>query len=649
MARKPENIDEFPRVATLKKRGKIYEAEAAFGSENSVFVGRKALHGARPGDLVVLKPAGRGRGEVVRSLGKASALAAIMEGIMAWFQFPRGFSPQALDEAAGRARLAEKEDARRRDLTDLATVTIDPDEARDFDDAISLEGSAPGKLTLYVHIADVSYYVSAGSAVDREAAKKSNSVYLPVLVEPMLPPVYSSDTCSLRPGVPRKTVTVEMVFAAGWQSDGGDREAGGDFPPHDGAGKNKRPAGRKRFRPEDGAKGESPVLKEVRFYRSLIRSRRRLTYNEVDDFFNAAGSAAAPGGAGLTGAGAPTENGNPGGEAFPAEIRRLLLEAQRLAGALRRTRHQRGALNISTFEPEFRLSPGGEILSARPRPESESHSLIEEFMIAANEAVAGFLEARQNNCVYRVHEEPDAAAVEALFDTLEDLEIPTPSFSLKTGSPAKAAEAVRELVKSLPRLLKEQQRSRSAFGEIVLRSLKQARYLEENLGHFGLASPAYLHFTSPIRRYPDLVVHRALLQELRLDVNAGKGACLNPAEVAESSSEAERRAAAAEHLGDDVALAFLLDRLLFEEGWDRQFVGEIISVIPSGLFVRFEQIYEGYLPARNLWGDYFAISEKGGSLVGRRHGRTWRLGDVINVRVVRIDKLKGKVELEPAR
>lgn len=649
MTRKPENIDEFPRVATLKKRGKIYEAEAAFGSENSVFVGRKALHGARPGDLVVLKPAGRGRGEVVRSLGKASSLATIMEGIMAWFQFPRGFSPKALDEAAGRARLAEKEDARRRDLTNLATVTIDPDEARDFDDAISLEGSAPGKLALYVHIADVSYYVRAGSAVDREAAKKSNSVYLPVLVEPMLPPVYSSDTCSLRPGVPRKTVTVEMVFAAGWPSDGGDGEAGGVFPLQDRAGKNKRPADRKRFRPEDGAKVESPVLKEVRFYRSLIRSRRRLTYNEVDDFFNAAGSAAAPGGAGLTGAGAPTENGNPGGEAFPAEIRRLLLEAQRLAGALRKSRHQRGALNISTFEPEFRLSPGGEILSARPRPESESHSLIEEFMIAANEAVAGFLEARQNDCVYRVHEEPDAAAVDALFDTLEDLEIPTPPFSLKTGSPAKAAEAVRELVKSLPRLLKEQQRSRSAFGEIVLRSLKQARYLEENLGHFGLASPAYLHFTSPIRRYPDLVVHRALLQELRLDVNAGKGACLNPAEVAESSSEAERRAAAAEHLGDDVALAFLLDRLLFEEGWDRQFVGEIISVIPSGLFVRFEQIYEGYLPARSLWGDYFAISEKGGSLVGRRRGRTWRLGDVINVRVVRIDKLKGKVELEPVR
>ncbi len=647
MARKPENLNEFPRVATLKKRGKIYEAEAAFGSENSVFIGRKALHGARPGDLVVLRPAGRGRGEVARSLGKASSLATIMEGIMAWFQFPRGFSSKALDEAVGRARLAEKKDARRCDLTNLATVTIDPDEARDYDDAISLEGSAPGELTLYVHIADVSYYVSAGSAVDREAAKKSNSVYLPVLVEPMLPPVYSSDACSLRPGVPRKTVTVEMVFAGG-QPDGGDREAGGDFAPHDGSGRKERPAGRNRFRPENGAKGEPPVLKEVRFYRSLIRSRRRLTYNEVDDFFKAAGSAAAPG-AGLAGAGAPTENENPGREAFPAEIRRLLLEARRLAGVLKRTRHQRGALNISTFEPEFRLSPDGEILSARPRPESESHSLIEEFMIAANEAVAGFLESRQNDCVYRVHEDPDAAAVDALFDTLEDLGIPTPSFSLKTGSPAKAAEAVRELVKSLPRLLKEQQRSRSAFGEIVLRSLKQARYLEENLGHFGLASPAYLHFTSPIRRYPDLVVHRALLRELHHDGAGKSSACPNPAEVAESSSEAERRAAAAEHLGDDVALAFLLDRLLFEEGWDRQFAGEIISVIPSGLFIRFEQIYEGYLPARSLWGDYFAISEKGGSLVGRRRGRTWRLGDVINVRVVRIDKLRGKVELEPVR
>ena len=582
------DTEEFPRVAVLRKRGKLFEAEAAFGDAIRVFVGRKSLGGARSGELVLLKPAGRGRGEVVRSLGKADSLPAIMAAILIWFQVPRGFSQRALAEAEAVEALAGQPDAGRRDLTHLISVTIDPDEARDFDDAVSLEeGPAAGEMTLHVHIADVSYFVKPGSAIDRQAERKAVSVYLPAAVEPMLPAQLSSDLCSLRPDAERKCVSVEMVFG---------------------------------FRD-----GDEPELRRTSFHRSLIRSRRRLTYNEVDDHFQQAG-------------GAP---------ALPAEIAALLDRSRGLAAALREARHARGALAISTFEPEFRLSETGEIVGARPRPESESHALIEEFMIAANEAVASFLERRQADCIYRVHENPDPNAVDALFDMLEDLGIPTPSFSLAHSTPRQAGEAVRELLKSLPRALSEQQRSRSAFGEIVLRSLKQARYLEKNLGHFGLASPAYLHFTSPIRRYPDLMTHRALLKELHLeDFSCDR---LTLAGIAEQSSEWERRAAAAEHLGDDVALAFLLDRLLFERGWDWRFSGEIVSVIPSGVFVRFESIYEGYLPARNLRGDYFAISDKGGSLVGRRHGRTWRLGDSISVRVVRIDKLRGKVELEPAR
>lgn len=627
------SIAEFPRVAVLAKRGKFYQADAAFGDENSVFVSRKLVHGAKPGELVILKPAGRGRGEVVRRLGKADSLPAIMEGIFTWYGVPRGFSQQALVEAEERAALAEKNDASRRDLTSLASFTIDPDEARDFDDAISLvDGPGEGELTLFVHIADVSYFVPAGSTLDREAARKAVSVYLPLAVEPMLPEVLSSDACSLRPNANRKCITVEMVF-------------GGCSPSHPSP-----------IPPE-------PVLKRSSFYRSLIRSCCRLSYNQVDDYFQSAGNQAvetrhgeerhhgAPlqqhRGAPLTSP-LPSGDGQPenGYNNIPSHIGNLLNRCRDLAAALRAARYRRGALAISTFEPEFRLSKDGDILSARPRPESESHALIEEFMIAANETVARFLERRQSNCIYRVHEEPDAAAVDALFDMLEDLGIPTPPFSLKTGTPEKAGRAIRELLQSLPKLLRQQQRSYSAFSEIVLRSLKQARYLEDNLGHYGLASSAYLHFTSPIRRYPDLAVHRALLKELHLEDYTYSR--IDLAEIAQKSSEAERRAAMVEHAGDDVALAYLLDRKLFREGWDRCFEGEIISVISSGLFVRFEHVFEGYVPARCLQGDYFVITDTGGALVGRRSGRTWRLGDKINVRVVKIDKLRGKAELEPA-
>ncbi len=609
----PETRPAGPMVALITKHGKIYRADPLFGDQKEIFVGHKALNGARPGELVVLRPDGRGRGQVTRRLGKAGSPKVLMEGVLTFYQVPRGFSPAALEEAGAQSALAGQSDEDRHDLTDLFSFTVDPDEARDYDDAISLvDGPGPGEITLYVHIADVSYFVPAGSVIDREAARKSVSVYLPVAVEPMLPQLLSNDVCSLRPGEDRKCVTAEMVYE--W--DGAEREAA-----------------------ESNGPGSSPakmVPKKVRFYRSLIRSRRRLTYNEVDDFFE--------GSAGIDASAGQAESA---GQAANDDLGAKLEQCRRFSAALRDARHARGALAIHTFEPEFRLDENGNVIGVRPRPQSESHALIEEFMIAANEAVARFLERKQGNCIYRVHEEPDAAAVESLFDLLDDLGIPVPAFSLAKGTPQQAGGAIRDLLRSLPAVLTEQQRGRSVFGEIVLRSLKQARYLEGNLGHFGLASAAYLHFTSPIRRYPDLVVHRALLRELHLeDFSCNR---IELAEVALQCSENERRAALAERTGDDIVLAFLLDRLLYEEGWDRIFEGEVVSLIPSGLFVRFEDCYEGYVPARSLRGDFYVLSDKGSALVGRRSGRPYRLGDRMNVRVVRIDKLRGKVELEPAR
>jgi ribonuclease R len=618
-SRLPKSAAAGTYVALMEKRGKVYEAQSAFGDEEAVFVGRKSLGDARDGDLVLLRSDGRGRGEVIRVIGKSRHLPAIMEAILAHYRVPRGFSPAGLAEANAAAERALAHDESRHDLTGMDSITIDPDEARDYDDAITLQaGPGDGETTLFVHIADVSYYIRDGSILDAEARKKSCSVYMPVAVEPMLPEILSSDVCSLRPDTERKCVTTEMIFDWPLKSDSeeesGNREKGGR-----GA---KKGRGAKD---EKGAEAEPPPLlpKKVRFYRSVIRSRRRLTYNEVDDLFEDA-----------------VHLGD-------EQIEQLLGQCRAFARDLRAARHARGALNIETFEPEFRLDENGEVIGVRPRPESESHALIEEFMIAANEAVARFLERKDSSCIYRIHEEPDAQAVDALFDLLEDLGVATPSFSLAKGTPQAAGEAIRQMLKSLPTVLSEKQKSASVFGEIVLRSLKQAIYLEENLGHFGLASPAYLHFTSPIRRYPDLVVHRALMRELGIeDLSCDR---VQVAETARISSDNERRAALVERKADDVVLAFLLDRVLFESGWDRVFAGEIVSVIPSGLFIRFERTFEGYVPARKLWGDYFAISDKGSALVGRRKGRPFRLGDSMNVRVTRIDKLRGKVELEPAK
>jgi ribonuclease R len=270
--------------------------------------------------------------------------------------------------------------------------------------------------------------------------------------------------------------------------------------------------------------------------------------------------------------------------------------------------------------------------------------LVEELMIHANEAVAGLLAGRRRETLFRVHERPEPQAVELLLAKLADLAVPTPPVP-DDLSPADAARIASEASDSVSDYIAKSGRGREAFPSLVLRALKQARYDPRNLGHSGLASPAYCHFTSPIRRYPDLVVHRTLLREL--------GAADDPApddlgELAEHTSSREREAANIEYQADAICLAWLLDAELYERGWDEPFEGEIIGAIGSGLFARFGEVFEGFLPARRLGGDYFELNDLGTALVGRRGGGTFRLGDPLAVKVESIDKPQGKVALLPA-
>ena len=555
-------------VCELARRGKLLVGEPYFEGGAPVVLDRKGAGDASPGDLAVVAVPGRGRSRIHTVLGPASRIDAVLEGLL-WHEGVRR-------KHAPTPPLSSEEEADRVDLRELFAFTIDPEEAKDFDDALSLRREGDG-VRAWVHIADVSAHVPAGSPLDDDASERGFSVYVPGRVEPMLPEELSADLCSLRPHVERRCVTVEIPFGA-------------DLVPG-----------------------------EASFYRSVIRSRERLTYGHAQAILAARERA---------------------GEELAATLRL----AHEVTEALRRRRYGRGALRIETGEISFAFDGEGGVERAWIEEEPLAHMLVEELMIAANEAVAGLLAGRGREALYRVHERPDPQSVELLLAKLAELEVPTPSAPDQL-TPAEAAGFAARASASVGRYAQQSGRGEEAFPALVLRALKQARYDPRNLGHSGLASRAYCHFTSPIRRYPDLVCHRALLRELGvLDVELPE----DLPELAEWTSVREREAAQLEYRADELCLAWLLERRLFETGWDATFEGEIVGAIGSGVFVRFDGVFEGYVPARRLPGDYFELNPLGTALVGRRTGSAYRLGDPIEVRVQEVRRWEGKVELAPA-
>ncbi|HEY3830344.1 MAG TPA: RNB domain-containing ribonuclease [Solirubrobacteraceae bacterium] len=635
-------------VAVLEKRGRFWAAEPLFGMPQDAQggpprrrAGRIALGArlagegaarARVGDLVLVGPARSARGgrgdarrpgrgghpgaaTILRVIGRPDVARDTIEGLMLHRGLARRFDPAIEHEARSAARergLGQRgRDAAppRRDLRELATFTIDPPSARDFDDAISAERiGEEGRIRIWVHIADVSAYVLAGSPLDREARRRGTSVYVPGAVEPMLPQALSGDACSLVPGQDRAAVTVELEL--------------------------------------DGAQ-----IQRVAFHRSVIRSDERLDYERVDRIFAGRERAAEP-------------------WAQPLQLAR---EAARSLGEARARRS--GALTLESSEPEFRFDAEGHVLEVGAGAvQTESHRLIEHLMIAANEAVAQALERQGAPCLYRVHERPQPARVERLLDQLVSLGVPTPPLPEGMSS-TQAAELMGQISKRLDEHLRRAtQRAgdgsavgasetreaapaggRRALTSLVLRALQQAYYSPSNLGHAGLGSLSYCHFTSPIRRYPDLVCHRALLALIGAGEAAPRAADL--AELGAWSSERERAAMEIERDADDVARCFGLERVLYERGWRETFDGEVVGLIPAGAFVAFgeEGRYEGMLPVRRLAGarreegrDWWDLNEQGTILRAERSGDVLRLGDPIAVQVARVETARGRVDLVPA-
>lgn len=488
-------------------------------------------------------------------------------------QVPMEFPPRVLEEAAAFPADPRPEEMRdREDLRTVPFVTIDGESARDFDDAVHV-ASRPGGWLLRVAIADVTQYVRPGSALDREAVERGNSWYFPASVEPMLPEALSNGLCSLKPDADRLIMLAEVAF--------------------DGAG-------------QPG---------HTRFAIGVIRSAARLSYTQVRRVVLDRDEAARE-----------AMHERPRG----AEVLSMLEEAERLARVLAQARRKRGSLDFDLPEPEYIFDEQGCILDIRRRERHFGHQIIEEFMIAANEAVARFLERKRMPFLYRVHPEPEPSRLDGLFRTLA-------STSLAHSLPARPGPGTLQAV------LREAHGGPQEFlvGRLALRTMPQARYQPENEGHFGLASPCYCHFTSPIRRYADVIVHRALKHALGLARDP------IPTErklliIADQLNRRERAAMDAER-----EMSRRLGTLVLRNRVGETFEGTISGVTDFGFFVELDAMpVEGMVRVADLGDDYFEYDQERQELIGVASAVRFRLGQRVSTRLAEVNVGRLEITLE---
>jgi len=508
-------------------------------------------------------------GEIIEVLGPASAPGVDVLSIVRKYHLPTEFPSDVLEQAE---TIPERVDAQqiagREDLRNQFIVTIDPDDARDFDDAVNVERLANGGWQLGVHIADVAAYVEPGSALDREARRRGNSVYLPDRVIPMLPERLSNGVCSLKPEVDRLTHSVFIQF---------DKRG---------------------------------VAKSARFARSVIRSAHRLTYKEAYAIL-----------------GSPPRD----------RLGERLHLAWELGALLRRKRFEHGALELDFPEVKVWVDAHGKPVRLERVENDESHQLIEEFMLVANEAVARELKKRAIPTIYRVHENPDP-------EKLGEYREFVLGFGYKVGDLTHRAELQRLLaeVRGKP----EEQ----ALKVGLLKSLKRARYDPQPLGHYGLAKTNYLHFTSPIRRYADLVVHRALGRARSPSAPDGQAVRpyhLNMAEIgsiAEHISTTERNAADAEiDAAQMKKLEFFQQQLAGRK--PQMFSATVVDVRNYGLMVELpDALITGLIHVSSLTDDFYVFEPARRQLIGRRSRKRFSVGDKLSVFVARVDVFKRQVD-----
>ena len=499
-------------------------------------------------------------GEIIEVLGAPDEEGVDMLSVLRQYNLPLHFPKHVLAEARGiGSEVRPQELHGREDCRSHPVVTIDPDDAKDFDDAICLQRVSAEQWKLWVHIADVSHYVKPGTALDVEAGKRGNSTYLVDRVIPMLPEALSNELCSLKPNVDRLTRCVEFLIS------------------HDGH-----------------------VL-SARFYGAVIHSQRRFSYREVLEILQR----------------------QPG-----TGIERMLHDANELAQRIRRLRFKAGSLDLDFPESKIRLDEQGRIARIETVENDISHQLIEEFMLLANEAVATQLMKLDLKAIYRVHEEPDERRLREYREDVLSHHVPCGNLS----RPFEVQKLLQRLG-ALPigRALK--------IG--LLRSLMRARYDINPLGHYGLAKKKYTHFTSPIRRYADLVVHRALFQK---EHSAGKSL----KETAEHISDTERNSADAERDSKDVKLFAFLNAQL-ASGKLQRYPALVTDLRNFGFFVDVTGLaMSGLVPLSTMKDDFYIYDEQRNHLIGRHTRRMFRLGDKLEVEVESVDTVKKQVDFRLA-
>lgn len=545
---------------------------------HDVFIAKNAMGEAEPGEIVVARliayPSRNqsAQGVVEEVLGKEGTPGLEIEIVIREHGLATEFSPEAEEEAA-RITLdvesALSSDAERVDIRDWFTITIDPVDARDFDDAITLD-RVDGELRLGVHIADVSHYVPWDSEIDGDARRRATSVYLVDRVLPMLPEELSNGICSLKPDEDRLSMSVVMYL---------DKNA---------------------------------TVQRYELFPSVMRSDRRFNYDEVQSWLD-------------------------GEVPFPdEESERLLREFARVADQIQKRRVARGGLDFETVEAKVVLAEDNITpVEVRIRTRTQATNMIEEAMILANEIVAQHMTRASAPMVYRIHEDPDPDALAEVAVILKEFDYPIKDVH---GASPQTFQRIVQHAHGRP--------EQRLINSLLLRALQRAKYVDYLAPHFGLASEAYCHFTSPIRRYPDLIVHRLLRAQLKGTLESDPLAVSMAAELewlSEHCSIMEREAEAAEDDSTRLKLAQLMEQHVGEV-----FEGLVTGVMNFGLFVQLENTAEGLVHVQSMQDDYYRLDPERFMLIGEDRGTTYRLGQAVNVRLLGVNVGDGRLDFEIA-